>query len=228
MIRRIGFKRLVALIALSVILVGLVLFNNTVVEPQTLEGQRKIRAVTTEMGTLNDELTVMRDDYARFMERKETFERMTRTGFFNDQERVRARERFDTIRELSKVISARYELRAAMIEQNDDIKDTGYVIMRTSVSINLAALTDIDIYRFVYYLTYAYPGQISISSLVVKRERKIDQETLREIGTGKMPEIVTGRVEFMWTTMAKKEAVYSPADLLREEQAAAAAQGGAQ
>lgn len=209
MIAQIGFKRLVLLLALAG-LVGVCVFLNYVVfGPQQEESARTLANVRGEESALRTEIDQMRLDFETFEKRKETFDRLTRLGFFNDQDRLLARERFDSIQALSKVISARYEISPAVIVPApiEGLAETGFVLVKTPVVLKLTAIDDLDIYRFLYYLTYGFPGHISISQMVIDRTLPVTPTVLKQIGTGTPPDLVNASISVEWTTLTRKEAM---------------------
>lgn len=206
MIKQLGFKRvLVLLILLGAVCAG-IFFSHFIFGPQMEESQRQLSKLNNENSTLQSELDKMRADFVDFEKQKTDFDRITRLGFFNNQDRVNARERLDTIRQLSKVLSARYEIKAAVMQPDEnELQSTGFVMMQTAIILNISALDDLDVYRFLYYLTYGFPGHISINSLRIERGGEVTPEVLKKIGTGNPPEIIKATIELDWRTLARKD-----------------------
>lgn len=207
MIGKIGYKRAVVILALLGLLGVLFAVNEWVFRPKVIENQRLLNAAKGEIGTLQDELDRMRADYSQFEKQKGFFDTISRIGFFNDQDRVLARQRFDTMQKLSKIISAKYEIKAANILTNEVPAETGYVVMVSPITVELAAIDDLDIYRFIYYLNYAFPGHITINNFSIERKSEISPETLKSIGGGNPTPLVIARMNLEWRTMALREAI---------------------
>ena len=88
---------------------------------------------------------------------KDFYDIISRMGFFNDQDRVLARQRFDTMQKLSKIISARYEIKAANILTDEVSPETGFVVMESPITVELAAVDDLDVYRKGAFEIYIPP-----------------------------------------------------------------------
>lgn len=207
MIDKIGIKRALLLFILGGGLMALFAANELVLKPKIEESRMQMNASTAELQRLQGEVSKMRADFETFETQKAFFDTISRMGFFNDQDRVLARERFDTMQKLSKIISARYEIKAANILTGETSPDTGFVVMESPITVELAAVDDLDVYRFIYYLNYGFPGHITINNLDIERKAEITPNVLKEIGTGNPPQVVSAKMELDWRTMARKEAI---------------------
>lgn len=207
MIDKIGYKRAFTIFILAGLLVLMVAGNELFIKSQVTKSQTELNARKTESTTLSGEIQKMRDDYITFEKQKDYYAIISRMGFFNDQDRVLARERFDTMQRLSKIISAKYEIKAANILSAETNPETGFVVMESPITVDLAAVDDLDIYRFVYYLNYGFPGHITINKMNITRNATVTPELLKEIGTGTPPQVVTAKLEMDWRTMARKESI---------------------
>lgn len=207
MIEKIGLKRSLLLFVLAGGLAALFAANEMLLKPKIEESQRELNTSMGELGRLQGEVTKMRADFETFETQKAFYDTISRMGFFNEQDRVLARERFDTMQKLSKIISARYEIKAANILTGETSPDTDFVVMESPITVELSAVDDLDVYRFLYYLNYGFPGHITINSLDIERKAEITPNVLKEIGTGNPPQIVSAKMELDWRTMARKEAI---------------------
>lgn len=205
MIAKIGVKRTILIMALLVVLAASAGLNYFVFEPRNVQSQNELNAVMSETATLSNEVQKMRADFEVFQKQKSFYETIERLGFFNDQDRVIARERFDTMQKLSKIISARYEIKAANLIEGEDASATGFVVMESPITVTLSAIDDLDVYRFIYYLNYGFPGHITINNLSLERKAEITPAVLKQIGTGAPPEIISAKMDLEWRTMARKE-----------------------
>lgn len=207
MIAKIGLKRALLLFILAGGLVALFAANEMLLKPKIDESQRQLNTSMGELGRLQGEVTKMRADFETFETQKAFYDTISRMGFFNEQDRVLARERFDTMQKLSKIISARYEIKAANILTGETAPETGFVVMESPITVELSAVDDLDVYRFIYYLNYGFPGHITINNLDIERKAEITPNVLKDIGTGNPPQIVSAKMELDWRTMARKEAI---------------------
>jgi hypothetical protein len=207
MIGAIGYKRSLLLTMLAGLLGVLIFGSYFVFQPKAISSKAELATLQAQAATLQGDVDQMRENFAQFDTKKVIFENISRLGFFNDQNRVLARERFDTLQKLSKIITARYEIKAANILSQDVPIETGFVVMESPISVTLTALDDIDIYRFIYYLNYGFPGHITINNLDIQRSGEITPATLKDIGTGKPPALITAKMDMQWRTMARKESI---------------------
>ena len=207
MISKLGFKRLLVLSILAGSLAVLYAANTLILTPKVVQSQQEASAVTGEVATIQSDLEKMRGDFNNFQQQKELYDKISGSGFFGDQDRVVARERFDTMQKLSKIISARYEIKAAKISEEGVDPESGYVVMDSPITIDLSALDDVDVYRFVYLLNYGFPGHITINSLTIERKAQVTPEVLKSIGTGNPQVLVGAKMELDWRTMVRKDEI---------------------
>ena len=207
MIGQIGAKRTFMIIGLGAVAAALAIAHYFVFQPRTESVEQELNRVMSDKGQLETEIAKMRSDFETFSKQKTYFETISKMGFFNDQDRILARERFDTMQRLSKIISARYEIRAANIIADESAEKTGFVVMESPIQVSLSAIDDLDVYRFIYYLNYGFPGHITINNLDIERKAEITPTILKQIGTGAPPEIVSAKLDLEWRTMARKDSI---------------------
>lgn len=207
MIDKIGPKRTMVLLTL-VGLIGLFAGANYLVFlPKEQKTQLMLGGVRSETATMKGEIEKMRADYVTAEKQKAFFDSIKRMGFFNTQDRVLARQRFDTMQKLSKIIAARYEIKAANIIADETAEKTGFVVMDSPVTLDLSAVDDLDVYRFIYYLNYGFPGHITINNLSISRSAPVTADLLKQLGTGTPPSVITAKMDLDWRTMAPKDQI---------------------
>lgn len=204
MIDKIGPKKALLLVALAGLAGVFAAANYLVFMPKTEQSVQELNRVMSETSVLRGEVDKMRVDYQTFQKQKAFYDTIRQLGFFNDQDRVIARERFDTMQKLSKIISARYEIKAANLLEGEEVAAADFVVMESPITVNLSAIDDLDVYRFIYYLNYGFPGHITINNLSMERKLDVTPDVLKQIGTGAPPEIVSATMELEWRTMARK------------------------
>ncbi len=214
MIEKIGAKRALVLFVLAGLCALFALAAYLFAIPQSNLKKQELDALLNEKSEVVADLEKMKADFITFEQQKILFEKISKTGFLNDQNRVLTRTRFDTLQALSKIVSAKYEIKAASISENDLSQNTGYVTMKSPITVELSAIDDLDIYRFVYYLNYGFPGHIRIKELLIARDGEINPETLKQIGAGAPPKIISAKMDLEWTTMARKDSI--PPEILEE------------
>jgi len=216
MIKSLGFKRVFILSIFGGLLVFLALVYFVVLVPQAESSAQELASIQAESATLQTEVEQMTSSYAFFESQKPIFEKMNRLGFFAGQDRVLARERFDSIQKMSKIISAKYEIKAASMmaeeKQTDpitglDVPQSPFAVMESSITVSLSAIDDLDVYRFLYFLNYGFPGHLTVNSIAIERKVKLTPELLKQVGQGTPPEIITATMELTWRTMSRRDGV---------------------
>lgn len=215
MIQSIGFKRLATLAVLFGAALALGFLNFYWLQPESLTAKTKLASLTSENSALSGEIEIMQSSMERFVGQKALFEKITNKGIFNEQSRVLARERFTVMQKLSRLLAAKYEIRPATLVPAGLSVEGGesdtYGILRSPISITLSALDDLDIYRFVYYLNYSFPGHITIKNLYIERNKSVSPRTLKMIGGGDPPELVAAKMDVDWSTIVNTASVPVPA-----------------
>ncbi len=204
MIEQVGLRKVLILVILAGISAFIFGLDYLVLKPQKVQSEMELAQLQSDTAQLVQQTEVMRNDIALFETQKVLFQIINKMGFFNEQDRVLARERFKIMQRLSMVISAKYQIQSATVEENPDASLAGYIVLNSPISITLSALDDLDIYRFVYLLNYAFPGHITIKEFNIERKIDVNNVMLREIGTGGMPEVISATMMVEWRTMAKK------------------------
>lgn len=213
MIGKIGLKKTIILAVLVLTLAGLAAIYELSLVPKVTEARQKLDAVNAEVASLQSDVDEMRADFVLFQKEKKLYDDIERMGFFNNQDRVLARERFDTLQKLSKVISARYEIKSANVVEVGNPESVEYVVLESPISVELSALDDLDAYRFIYFLNYGFPGHITIENMSMARTEEVTAEILKRIGTGSPPQMVNAKLSVMWRTMVRKKDIL-PEDII--------------
>lgn len=209
MIRAIGFQKVFLILLLGVAVVALAYYTLSVAQPSLNENQRELgknKAEIDEMIMNTDKLT---QGFAQFQEQKDVFQQVQELGFFDTQNRLEARARFVAMQEESELISAKFNIKPAVVAENAKAKEAGYKVLNTEIDFNLEAIEDKDIYRFLHLLNYGFPGQVIITEFNMKRETEITAPILRQIGVGQPPPLVRALVRMKWQTMVQDDTLSS-------------------
>ena len=226
MIRVIGVK-MIALLGLLLALGGILFFvNSFYLEARIKETTQKLNGVRAESADLRTKTEALQADYDSYQKEQETFSQISRMGFFNTQDRVEARRKFEAIERLSKIMFARYEIRAATILKSENKIENpvlvdllgaqptaDYVIIESPVSVSLSAIDDVDIYRFIYYMNYGFPGHVTLNQLNITKTEKLTPDILKDIGLGNPKELVSANISLTWRTMIEKSVADTLSDL---------------
>ena len=201
MIGVLGTKRLIAttvLLAVNAILAG-VIYGYVAPENERLE--REVRGLRSQVSSKRADADRLRLEHQQIQDQKNYFEDLGAAGFFSDQNRVLARNKIEAVQRYTGVLSARYNISAAMVEKTDLANGTGHALVSSPIMLNLDAMDDVDIFNFIYWLENAFPGQVSINNISIDRPLDINDVTLRKIGSGVETVLVRGKVGFNWYTM---------------------------
>ncbi len=211
MIELIGMRRVVTFLILLAVNAALGAAVYMYFEPQNLKAESHLRSVRAQVAQKNSEVEQMRQEFSAIEELKGRFAALKAAGFFNDQGRILAQKTMDEIQQKSRVQEVKYKFDRAEVSENSEVSDAGYVTLDSRVTVDIQAIDDFDIYKFVYWIENAFPGCTSIDSLTINRQMDVNQATLRHIGAGKRLALVKGTVVFSWKTLASKEQVQGAA-----------------
>lgn len=205
MIRVIGFQKILILIVLAAVLVLAALYNFYILKPSSILVERELRQNKSEISEVQTNMDNLVQGLAKFEGQKQKFETVRKYGFFDPQNRVQTKQRFNVMQKEAQLLSARYTIKPAQIEKNEKVAEAGYKIVNTEIDLSLEALEDGDIYNFLYLLNYGFPGQVSITSLDLSRDVEITQPLLRQIGVGEASGLVKATFRLNWRTMLPDE-----------------------
>ncbi len=204
MIQILGAKRVLTLAVLAAANILLAVLLYYVFIPQAAKTEKDLRAVKSAVVARRNEIQTMQTEYQQIQEQKNLFGDLEKTRFFSAQDRVEARRMIETIQATSKVLSAKYQIGAADVRENEKASSAGHVILHSPIKVNIDALDDIDIYNFIYWMENAFPGHAAVTGLTLERKLDIDEVTLRQIGNGVPTVLVSANVDFDWSTMVPR------------------------
>jgi hypothetical protein len=212
MISVLGYKRIVVLavlLGIAVIMAGAVYYYLT---PQKQQAERDLRAVRGQVSATQNDIEKVRTELDKLAGQKDTFEELKKIGFFSEQDRIVAKDRLEEIQELSSVLAVRYRIEPAEIETNPQIEKAEHVILSSPFKIEVEALDDIDIYRFIYLLQTSFPGHASFDGVTITRGQEVNDSSLRRILTNNPVALVKATINFRWRTILPEDRVVMPGD----------------
>lgn len=206
MINILGIRRVVGiltLIALNLLVAG-TMYLFFLPAKQKMEREMRItRATIAADRATADQL---RENFQFYLEQKSLYAELRNLGFFADQDRFRAPERLESIKKISNLIRAQYEIGLAEKKDNKYAEKAGHVLLSTPIRIyDIEAVADTDIYNFIYWVENAFTGQTSITNIKMERAYDLNEAVIRQIGGGVATTLVTGSVSFEWRTMIPQE-----------------------
>jgi len=208
MIQAIGFQRFLLVVILAVLAVGGYLLNSTVLSPQIAKQERQVRAEKSKLSKMTRDTNKLIEGIELFKKQKEIFSVVEKSGFFDDQNRVVARQRLDAIQRDSRLRTARYSISPAEDVTSPELKDAGYKILKSPIEFTLGAIDDSDIYRFTYLLNHGFPGQVVINNISMVKKQDLTQPLLRNIGLGAdYDALISATISAEWHTMVPDTSV---------------------
>lgn len=210
MIKLIGIGRLFFIVCLSALSALLIVYYHFTASPQSESSKKELAKNNSEISEISTNLADLKSGLETFKSQQEKFLSIKdQYDFFNAQDRVQARRKLNVIRDISRVSSAQYNIRPAVTEKNDALKESGYKVLNTPIEFNVTAIEDKDIYSFIYHLNYSFPGIVQIDQLSISRDEEITQPLLRDIGTGRedIRPLVSASIKTSWVTIVPDPSV---------------------
>jgi len=205
MISAVGSKRFFILAVLvvihSVLGAGIYMY----LQPENAKLERTVRSLKSQVSSKRIEIDRLQLERAQIEEQKSRFNDLEDIGFFSDQNRVLARTKIEALQNYTRILAARYNIKSAVVENNNLAVGTGYTVVNSPVSLNIDAMDDVDVFNFIYWLENSYPGHVSIEKIDMDRILDVDDVTLRQITSGVEPLLVKGRIKFNWRTMMSED-----------------------
>lgn len=201
MVRLIGVRRILGILALAALLVLLFFYSNFLMKPGIQLSQQQLMKNKAEVSEMSNDIDKLTQGIELFTTQKDEFLSIKELGFFDPQDRVEARRRLNAMQEESRLLSAKYTIKQARSAKNEKAAAAGYKVLDTEIDFEFEALEDTDIYNFIYLLNYGFPGMVQIDALSLVRDVEITQPLLRNIGNGDYEALVTGSMRVSWITM---------------------------
>lgn len=205
MIKILGAKRVFILSALIAVnaLAGIFVYSYLLPEKERVQGE--FGAAESRYQALNNEIAELQIEVQEFEEKRGFFERLEAEGFFGKQDRRVVEDIFRNAESSSKVISAVMSIEPGVIENNEVAKRAAYKVLKSQIKINIKAMDDRDIYRYLQILRQSFPGYLSLTSLIVDKELDLDRSVLKKIAAGEDPELISAELMLSWRTMIPDE-----------------------
>jgi hypothetical protein len=163
------------------------------------------RAADGKIRAKRAEINQLKQEYALLEQQIVEFKILQKAGFFNAQDRITARDTIDKLARLSKLLDAKLNLSPGSLVQDPRARDANYSLISGPLNMDVGVLDDIDVYKFVVALQNVFPGYLEFKSLDLKRGGDLDKGMIKSIMDGKSDSLVTGKVQFVWWSMASQE-----------------------
>ena len=201
MIDVLGIKRIVILVMLVAVNGFLVFLLTNVLAPQKQVQETELRGVRGQLATVTKDLNDIQVEFSLLEEQRENFQKLEAKRFFEQQDRRRAQELLEAIQDRSRVLSAKAMIGSGDLQDNYEATRAAHKILSSPLEIEIAAMDDTDVIRYLWLLEHKFPGYIDVQTLSIERLKTVDRELLQSITAGQTPEIVKAKMTANWKTM---------------------------
>lgn len=211
MIRVLGAKRILTIIALIALnaLVGAGVYLYLM--PEKLRKNQELSGLRGQISTVQNDIGRMQIEFDQLAVQQAQFEKLQERGFFGAQGRRDAEKVFQKIQQEAGVVSAVANIQAGSLEESEEAQKAEHKILVSPVTIKLAAVDDVDVYKYLYLIERFFPGHITIKNIMLERKININNTVLRAIATGAKPQLVTADIQAEWRTMIpQKDVIGAP------------------
>ncbi len=205
MIKLIGAKRLIIIAVLTGLCIVLAGASYMLIKPENEQVTRELAKLKSDINFKRSETDRFRQEMTEIQSEKNTFQSLQTLGFLGEQSRLEARKRIEAIQSYSRVLSVRYDIAPGKVENAETAADADQVLLKTEIKIDLDALDDADVYKFIHLMENAFIGHISVTSFELERVLDLNEVTLRQIGSGIPAVLVKAKIVLNWQTLLSRQ-----------------------
>lgn len=204
MIDILGLKRIIVLTILLVLngVFGGAAFG--LISPQMLKLDREIKTAKSKLSEVRNDLQSIQVEFNQLEDQQKEFSSLKDKRFFLQKERGKANELFLAIQEKAGV-EAQVNVDKPIVLENKNAEKADYILIKNDVTVNATALSDVDIFRYIWEMENNIPGYLKVKSMILERSIDITRPVLQAISTGKRPEIINAVITAEWIFMVPKE-----------------------
>lgn len=207
MIRVLGTKRIIVLLALIALNSALAAFVFMYVQPELKTSERTLRSLKSKESQTRSDITNMQMEFDQLENQQAEFDTLKDDGFFSNQSRRDAQAVFLKAEKESGVLEAIVSVKPGEVVEDEEAKKAEYVLLESEVSVVLKGVDDRDIYVYIDKLQDNFPGHLSVEKFSMRRLANVSETVLRAIAGGQKPPLVEARVGLLWRTMVKRSDV---------------------
>lgn len=197
-----GRKRIMIIAVLAGICLLLSAFYLAILFPQVSESDRMLRGLRGDVSGMEEKTRSLRAAHEEFLANKADYDRIEQVGFFNPQDRMLIRERFQSMKKDAGVLNAKYEIEPAEVVPSPLVEDAGYRLLRSRMEINIESIDDTKIYAFLYAMGNEFPGRISFTDIQITRTDKgLNDALYAQIASANPPALVTAALKAEWYSL---------------------------
>lgn len=205
MIKVLG-KRVVLMLVLLVLVnggIGYGLYEYLI--PMREQKESELRGIQSEIEARRQEVAKLKEEMVLLQLQLRKFKELEAQGFFNNQNRVKAQESFDKLREVSGLLKAKYDIKSGELVEDPLATAANYVVVKSPVSLEMDSLDDVDVYTFIKGLQEKFPGSVDLEHVTLDRTETLSAPLLRNIGSGTPVKLISAKVDFSWRTMSARD-----------------------
>lgn len=207
MLQILGRNRVILLVVLAFFNAAMAFGLYQLLAPERIKSEGALSSARSQLEERRSEIQRLKEEYALLQSQIRHFKELESRGFFNDQNRVSARESFEKLRELSGVLKAKYNIKAGELTEDPRADDAGYVILESPISVELDSTDDVDVFSFLKLIQDYFPGKVDIVEMQIQRAENVNSDLLEKMSDGDPVPVVKSRLDFQWRTMASRKAL---------------------
>jgi hypothetical protein len=207
MIKILGRKRIICLAVLTLLMVVTFALSYQFFTPAKQKAESDLNAASSALEAKRVDIAKLKQEFVLLKNQISNYKSIESQGFFNDQNRVLAKETLDKYREVSGVIKADYTVSAGEEIADERAKEINYMLIKSPITIDIESIDDADFYNFLRLIIYDFPGRTNVMNLTLERTEKLTDIVLKDISVGKPVALMKGNIKFDWYSMKKNETV---------------------
>ena len=202
MIKLIGLKRgliLLALLAINVILLSIYMFG---IEPMRMESEQQRDGVRAEIADFQGKIQNIKQEVITFNENLPKYNTMKDRGFFLPQDRFQMGRDLDAARAASRVKGFNYDISDIRTIPSIEATNAQMRLVNSRFELkNIDLLTDDDFFLFVDMMDQKFPQQLRLQSFTMRRTGELTADTLKNLATTGKAGILEVNATFDWFTL---------------------------
>lgn len=207
MIEVIGFKRLIILVVLVLLNLIIATVTYLYVMPESSDASRDLKTMNRKISQIRSDLKRVQVEFKTLEKQQDRYEAIRDAGYFSTQVRSEAKDLFREIRKKSGVVSAIASVEPGQTSNSFDVSKVKYKVLTSIVNVNIQAFDDADIYNYIDLMTYNFPGDMAIDSVIISRKRDVNSVVLRAIASGVDQPLVEASIQASWSTLIPENEV---------------------
>ncbi len=202
MMKLIGARRMILLIALIAINAAIICAYLFMVEPMRQDAELQRDAARSEAESLQMKIQSVQQEVASTRENLPKYEALKTKGFFLDQDRFRLSRDLGDVRAAAGLKGFSYNIVTIQKIPNAEAEAGQMSLINSKVTVNnISMLVDTELYGFFDVLEAKFPAHVRINSFKIARAVVLTEDVLRSLSQPNAPPVVSAEVVFSWNTL---------------------------